>query len=212
MASISLALAWLTAERTDARQAQCPTCVRNGTVCIEAFVSNNDRFFPDNEARAAINEFRDAVLDLMDEWVDLVDWLSYRHMFAYWLGLVHWRQRVYNRNVFDSPFRSAIPQAWPHRLLQTLSARVRLVRATDEDFYTLQCAAFRQVQRERRHVYVARLRGLEKRYGGVVGELYIQVVREECVGRMGFFEVTREFDPDMEILERHLDGDVRFEG
>lgn len=156
-------------------------------------------------------EFRDAVLALMEEWTDLVEWLSYRHMVTYWLGLLPWRQHTYPREDFHPPFRGAVPQARVHRLMQTVLARVRLVRATDDGFYALQCAAFRQVQRERRGAYVTRLRELARRYEGVVGELRVQITREECVQKMGLFEVKREFDRELEVAPRHFEGDARFE-
>ncbi|KAH7014974.1 hypothetical protein EDB80DRAFT_322376 [Ilyonectria destructans] len=207
---VTLTLGWLAAGRND-RQTQCLACRQNGAACRGAFIANHDRFLLHSDALNSTKEFRDAVLALMDEWTDLVEWLSYRHMVTYWLGLLRWRQHTYPSHDLHPPFRGAIPRARVHRLMQTVSARVRLVRATDDGFYALQCAAFRQVQRERRGAYVTRLRQLAGRYEDLVGELRVKITREECVQQMGFFEVKREFDRELEVAQRHFEGDARFE-
>ncbi|KAH7129410.1 hypothetical protein B0J13DRAFT_679129 [Dactylonectria estremocensis] len=209
---VSMTLKWLALACRDPRQdsgsdlPSCQACVRERRALNGGPTADYNEFL-----RRTIDmmRFKREVLALLDEWEELVDWLAYRHMVAYWLGLPPWRQHVYTHSE-DPPFRTAIPRARMRRLTQNILTRVRRVRASDDGFFALRCAAFRQVQRERRQDYLIRLRALELRYAPKFGMAVVRVIRDECIGDDGLFDMEKEFDRDMDVEEKHLDGDERF--
>ncbi|KAH7122947.1 hypothetical protein EDB81DRAFT_813298 [Dactylonectria macrodidyma] len=210
---VSITLGWLALACGDPRQdsgstqpSRCLACLRERWSRRAGPIADYNNFL---RHKITMNALRREVLALLEEWEELVVWLAYRHMVAYWLGLPPWRQHVYTHSE-DPPFRSAIPRDWMHRLTQSLLARLRVVRASDDGFFALRCAAFRQVQRERREDYLIRLRALELRYGPLLGMAAVRSIRDECVGDEGLFDVEKEFDRDMDVEERHIAGDERF--
>ncbi|KAK7409110.1 hypothetical protein QQX98_008718 [Neonectria punicea] len=153
-----------------------------------------------------------AMADIMNDWQDMIEWLSYRHMVGYWLGLVRWRQGTYTYkgNISSPALRGAAPKSRRHGLVQRLLVRM-LALGEDEDFYRMQCAAFRQVQRERRPAYAARVRQLEARYRGVIGGRLVRLGRKHVCECKGGLEVKKWFDRELEIEERHYEGNEKFE-
>ncbi|KAI5460345.1 hypothetical protein BGZ63DRAFT_444865 [Mariannaea sp. PMI_226] len=159
----------------------------------------------------AITDFQNDLADLLVEWTVLNNWLAYRHMVSYWLGLVEWRNSVYNDQPYKPVLEAASPSSRLHHAKQFLLSSVRLLRPTDEGYFKLTCSSFRQVQREHQKVFCKAVEELERKYMAVAGKKRLARVRRRLEDRTGkFFPVTKEFDPDMPVGERNLVGDIEY--
>ncbi|KAH6886397.1 hypothetical protein B0T10DRAFT_563593 [Thelonectria olida] len=156
------------------------------------------------------------MVNLMHEWQDLVQWLSYRQMVSYWLGLGRFRSHVYTDEAYMATVHRNMPRSVCHDAKHRLQVKLFTVRHTpsDEDYYFLMCKSFCYLQRRFREKFLQRVEMLENMARPFLDDMARYMAINEArqmvggyVKRAKMFEVVEEFDLNMnvdaDVLERH---------